>query len=63
METILIPGTNLSPEQITHLPFNGAKNPDWIKAHSFWFNADGKSLSTKSNEYYPVCHSLAFLPY
>lgn len=57
----LVKGTQLTPAQKEMLKFNLMKNPEAVKAHSFWFK-DGKP-STENGYYYPVCHSLSFLPY
>lgn len=61
-EDILIKGSDLTESQKAQLQYNGMKNPEWIKAHSFWFAADGKK-SANPKHYYPVCHSLTWLPY
>ena len=58
---ILIKGTELTVSQKQSLTFNGMKDEVWVKCHSFWFK-DGKP-STENGYYYPVCHSLEFLPY
>jgi hypothetical protein len=57
----LVKGKDLTQEQKNLLKFNGMKNPEFVENHSFWFK-DGKP-STEDNFYFPVCHSLAFLPY
>lgn len=57
----LIKGEQLTAEQIAMLPFKGAKNPEWIKCHSFYFK-DGKP-SKDEGFYYPVCNSFTFLPH
>jgi hypothetical protein len=58
---ILIHGKELTNEQKGMLKFNLMKNESAVKCHSFWFK-DGKP-STDEGFYYPVCHSLKFLPY
>jgi hypothetical protein len=58
----LIPGANLTNEQKAMLKFKGMANPEWVKSHSFYF-IDGKPATIESGFYYPVCKSLAFLPY
>ena len=57
----LVQGNNLTNDQKQLLHFNGMKNPEWVKSHSFWFK-DGKP-SIDKGYYYPICKSLSFLPY
>lgn len=59
---ILINGKNLTTEQKAQLNFKGAKNPEWVNNHSFYFNEDG-TLCKEDGYTYPVCHSLSHLPY
>jgi hypothetical protein len=54
---ILIRGSDLTPEQRAQLKWNGAKSPQWVYEHSFWFK-NGKP-STDDGYYYPVFRSLA----
>jgi hypothetical protein len=58
---ILIKGLDLTPEQLQSLPFRMKDNPEAIKCHSFWFKNGLPSIEL--GFYYPVCHSLEFLPY
>ena len=60
----LIKGTDLTNEQKQSLKFVRMNNPTWILYHSFYFTEDGKNPAPlDSGFYYPVAHSLKFLPY
>jgi hypothetical protein len=63
MKTVLIPGKNLTNEQIELLPYKGKRDKLWLECHSFYFSECGTKISSNENEKYPVCNSLAFLPY
>ena len=58
---ILIKGIDLTDSQKSMLKFNGMKDNNWVKCHSFWFK-DGKP-SIEEGYYYPVTKSLSFLPH
>jgi hypothetical protein len=60
MEIKLIKGTELTQEQKDMLKFNGMKNENWVKCHSFYFK-DGKPCKDEGY-YYPVSHSFEYLP-
>lgn len=66
MESILIKGTELSAEQIGKLTqFKGllSNQKMFLECNSFYFTKDGKNISNKDSEYYPICTSLKNLPY
>jgi hypothetical protein len=66
METVLIKGNDLTAEQIGKLTqFKGLLNDEkmFLECNSFYFTKDGKKISNKDSEYYPICTSLKNLPY
>jgi hypothetical protein len=57
----LIRGIDLTQEQKTLITFRGMKYSFFIENHSFWFK-DGKP-ATQDGYFFPICHSLSYLPY
>jgi len=58
VELKLVKGSDLTQDQISALQFNGMKNPEFVKNHSFYMLENGEPAIGK----YPVCHSLSHLP-
>ena len=60
----LIKGTDLTPEQKDVMTWRGMETDGFIECHSFYFK-NGKPTTWEEDEgyYYPVCHSLSYLPF